>query len=65
MPVSNTVPPVSSGGGTFTLPNTQPATPGFWLNGGVLTFYNGTSNAVLDFNEGAQTSLFGTDLGDI
>ena len=47
------------------LPDTQPTTPGLWLDGGVLTFFDGTNNNVLDFNEGTQTSLFGTDLGDI
>lgn len=46
-------------------PATQPATPGHWRNNGVLTFWDGTNNHAIDFNEGAQTSVFGTPIGDV
>ena len=59
------IPSAPSSGSGAGLSNAQPATAGFWLNAGVLTFWNGTTNQVLDFNEGDKTSLFGTPLGDI
>ena len=58
--------PPNSGGGTLSLPSSQPVSAGFWLDGGVLTFFNGTDNSVVDFNEGTPSSRFGTPLpGDI
>lgn len=38
--------------------------PQFWDNGGTLTYWDGTQNKVLDFNEGPNQSVFGTPLGD-
>jgi len=57
-PVQNTTGPISL---------SQPTTGvGLWLNNGVLTFWDGTQNNILDFNEGSQTSLFDTEIqGDI
>ncbi len=46
------------------LPTSQPSL-GFWLDGGVLTFFDGVNNYAVDFDEGPQTSLFGTPLGDV
>lgn len=46
-------------------PDTQPSTPGHWLDGGVLSYWNGTTSNPVDFNEGQNTSLFGTPVGDI
>ena len=45
--------------------SSQPENAGFWLNEGVLTFWNGEGNKSLDFNEGTITSVFGTVVGDI
>ncbi len=46
-----------------TLPTSQPAVPGLWNDGGVLTFYNGTTNEVVDYNEGQVTDAFGINIG--
>lgn len=56
--------PPNVGGTSF--PTTQPTTAGTWLNNGLLTYFNGTTNVPYDLNEGTPTSLFGTPLeGDI
>ena len=47
------------------LPSEQPENAGFWLNEGVLAFWDGEQNKTLDFNEGTNTSVFGTVVGDI
>ena len=47
------------------LPSEQPENAGFWLNEGVLTFWNGEQNKTLDFNEGTNKSVFGSIVGDV
>ena len=52
----------NQGGG---IPTTQPSSAGLWSNNGVLTYWDGTDNNSVDFNDGDSTSVFGTPLGDI
>ena len=47
------------------IPDAQPEKENLWLNEGVLTFWNGEQNKIVDFNEGTNTSVFGTIVGDI
>ena len=47
------------------IPSTQPDIPGFWMDNGVLTFFSGTQNIPMDFNDGESLSVFGTPLGDV
>lgn len=69
----------ASDGGMFTLalalangwqtkkitPNSQqPTDPGFWVNNGVPTFFDGQTNKVVDLVDGTNTSVFGTNVGD-
>ena len=57
------VPLSDLGGGTSSgLPLSQPSQPGFWLNNGALTFYDGAANSALDFNDGPVTDTFGVPL---
>lgn len=54
-----------TGTGSDSLGTTQPTIPGLWIDNGVLTFWNGATNSVLDFDEGTRSSVFGTPLGDV
>ena len=54
-------------GGTinFELSNTQPDTPNFWRNNGVLTYWDGVNNNVVDFNDGEVTDVFDQTIPDL
>ena len=58
MTTNNTIITQSSTG-LLSIGTTQPTTPNFWLDGGILTFWNGTTNVVVDYNEGVVTDTFG------
>lgn len=49
----------------YLYPGTQPSSRGLWLDNGVLTYWSGVTNHAVDFNEGPQTSVFGTPMGDV
>lgn len=49
----------------YLYPDTQPPSQGLWLDNGVLTYWSGVTNHTVDFNEGQNTSLFGSPVGDI
>jgi len=58
--------PSGGSGSSSNIGTVQPPSPGFWLDNGTLTFFDGASNRVMDFNEGVPSSRFGTPLpGDI
>jgi hypothetical protein len=44
-------------------PVIQPTSPGIWINGGVLTFWDGGSNFIVDFNQGPVLDAFGVSIG--
>jgi len=59
----------SSNGGIPNLPSdptdfSDPNTPTVWLNGGVMKYWNGTEIKIMDTDDGDNTSLFGTEVGD-
>lgn len=53
----------NNGGGSPVIGTTQPTTPGLWIDNGVLTFWNGTTNNVIDSDDGDVTDAFGVDTG--
>lgn len=66
MSTDNFIIPTGGGGGTGSsaLPTTQPATPGLWLNAGVLTFWSGVTNTAVDVRDDTQ-DVFGNNLGTL
>ena len=59
MGTSNTIPSAPSG----VLPTTQPASAGLWVDGGMLTYWTGTVNTIIDINDGIVFDAFGVDTG--
>lgn len=48
MTTNNYIIPTSGSGGSGELPTTQPATAGLWNDGGVVKFWNGVTNVIMD-----------------
>lgn len=63
MSARNFITPITDGGAGNPLSTSQPLTAGLWLNNGVLTYFNGTTNERVDFKDDV-VSVFGTTIED-